>query len=177
MCHRQNATRNRQLGMTMLEVLIAILILSVGLFAMLGLVMNGMKLTSTSNFRAMASQYAYSMTDFMNTNAPIVFAYDKPDAAVEAECFGDGTKCKRSDILGTQIQLWQDQVAAALPSGAGTVCRSSSATGTPGAWACSAAGSKDPFVVKICWDESRIGVTKDKAAVGTPYYECIYTHQ
>jgi len=160
----------------MLEVLIAILVLSVGLFAMLGLMTSSMKMTATSNYRAMATQMAYEMSDYITSDAPIVYGYDSPtNDWANNSCFGSG--CPRADLLSTEVQMWQDQLAVALPKGAGTVCRSTDTTdGIPGAWLCSKAGSQDPFVVKICWDETRIGVHKG-SKVGTPYFQCIYTQQ
>jgi type IV pilus assembly protein PilV len=170
--------RSTQRGTTMLEVLIAILILSVGLFAMLGLMMNSMKLTTTSTYRAMATQHAHTMTNLINAAGSMIFDFDyytPSKAAAEDKCFTDLAGCSQADMTNTQMKMWQDELANGLPGGAGVVCKSKSAAGTPDEWLCDG-GVGDPFMVKICWDESRVGVGKG-VVPGAAYYECIYTSQ
>ena len=168
--------KEQQRGMTMMEVLIAILILSVGLFSMLGLLMNSMKLTATSNYRAMATQHAHTMANLISSGGSAIFAYDYKtpgDATVEDKCFSSG--CSQTDLVNTQVRIWLDQIATALPKGAGVVCKSKSLAGNPDDWKCDGDGTS-PYVVKVCWDETRVGVGKAGAG-GAPYYECIYTSQ
>lgn len=57
------ALPKRQSGVSMLEVLIAILILSLGLLGMLGVLLNSIKLTSSSNYRSIAAEQANAMAD------------------------------------------------------------------------------------------------------------------
>jgi type IV pilus assembly protein PilV len=171
-----NGRAARQRGMTMMEVLIAILILSVGLFSMLGLLMNSMKLTATSNYRAMATQHAHAMANLVSSGGSAVFAYDQSQYKTPTSddtCFAAG--CSQTDLVSTQVRIWLDQIAVALPKGAGVICRSTKLAGNPDDWKCDGDGT-NPYVVKVCWDETRVGVGKAGAG-GTPYYECIYTSQ
>ena len=50
------ALRSPQHGVTMLEVLIAIVVLSFGMLGLLGLLTNGLKMTSSSQYRTIAAQ-------------------------------------------------------------------------------------------------------------------------
>jgi type IV pilus assembly protein PilV len=59
---------SRHHGFTLVETLVAILILAVGLFGMLGIVVNSVKLSSSSNFRSVAAQQAYSMAESLRAN-------------------------------------------------------------------------------------------------------------
>lgn len=58
----------RQGGATLLEVLVAITILSIGLLGLAGIQASGMKSNYSSFLRAQAAQFAYDMTDRMRAN-------------------------------------------------------------------------------------------------------------
>ena len=55
-------------GFTLLEVLIAIVVLSFGLLGMAGLQANGVKNTHSANLRTLAVHQAYDMADRMRAN-------------------------------------------------------------------------------------------------------------
>lgn len=163
--------RGRQRGLTLLEVLVAFVVLSVGLLGLLGIMVNGMKLTATSTNRAVATQHAHGMAETIRASIPAVASYFSPTASVDSGCFSSAG-CSQPSLAGTEYDLWQKQLAGALPSGAGMICRSATMSGNPDGWACTA-GAADPLVIKVCWDEARIGI-KSANAAGIAY-ECIYT--
>lgn len=151
----------------MLEVLIAVLILSFGLLGMLGMMLNSMKFTTTSNYRTIATLLAYSMADTAKSDLYNLTSYNSPSGSAVGACLTTAG-CAASDLVKTEASIWSQRLQAALPSGAGTICQDSSPTdGTPTNWACSG-GANDPFVIKVCWDESRAGVS-------SAAYECIQT--
>ena len=67
-----------QQGVTLLEVLIAIVVLSFGLLGMLGMLMNGLKMTSSSHYRTIAAQQLTAMADMINANPSLVNLYSTP---------------------------------------------------------------------------------------------------
>ncbi len=161
-----------QSGIALLEVMIAVLVLSLGLFSMLGLMLNSMKLTTTSTYRAIATQHAYGIAETAKASSETVVHYNNPDPSTTDSCFKTAG-CFHPDMASSELAMWQQQLAEALPRGNGTVCRSATMTGNPDGWNCTA-GANDPYVIKICWDETQIGV-RAGTAPGQQYFECIYT--
>ena len=113
-----------QQGVTLLEVLIAIVVLSFGLLGMLGMLMNGLKMTSSSHYRTIAAQQLTAMADMINANPSLIgtYAHTTPMTRtnVTATCFTTG--CSTAQLPPTDYRLWQDNLAALLPSGTGILC-------------------------------------------------------
>ena len=154
----------RQSGVTLIETLIAILVLSLGMFGMLSMFLNSLKLTSSSNFRSIAAQQAYAMADSMRASLPQLTVYPTAAASAVSACLTT-TGCTSAEIVTTEIALWQARIAVLLPLGAATICRDSSPTdGVPGAWDCDGTGQ---FVIKLCWDDSRVPTSTSIECVRT----------
>ena len=85
--------------------------------------------------------------------------------AIDTTCL-NATGCGRNTFVPTAIALWQQQLAAVLPQGQGTVCLDSTPNdGTPSNWKCDNA-TLAPYVIKVCWDESRLGSTSSATGNG-----------
>lgn len=165
-------------GFTMIEVMVALLVLSIGLFGMLGITANSLKLTSSANYRTVAAQQAYAMAETLRANPatlgvtlPTDTAFVSTTPASTPACV-TAVGCTRSAFINNAVYMWQQAVQANLPSGAGTVCRDSSAASNPPntsgssiSWNCSGSGQ---YVVKVCWNEARVAVS-GTAAAGAGY--------
>lgn len=155
----------------MVEVLVSILVLSLGLLGMLGVILNSFKLTSTSNYRTVAASQAYAMADSLRASVPALDKYNDPDATADSNCIGaDAAGCTDAKkMVDTEMHLWLGRLGAMLPSGDGIVCRDADDAndGDPTNWQCSGAG---PYVIKVCWDESRV------AGVQTGDWQCVRTN-
>ena len=148
----------KQQGVTLLETLIAILVLSFGMLGMLGVIINSLKLTTSSNYRTIAAQYAYSMADIVRGTPALLASYAAPTVNNKSENCLKSTGCSSAQLVSTQLDLWQRNLAQSLPSGVGTVCRDSTPSngGNLTDWKCDGAGA---YIVKVCWDETRVAVT------------------
>ena len=154
-------------GMTLLEVLVAILILSFGMLGMLGLLMSGLKLTTSSNYRNVAILESQAMADLIRANARNLTLYNLPTDSPSSDCFTSAGCPSAQGRVQTEYSLWLERLSSMLPSGNGTICRDSSpADGTPSSWACDGATGSQ-FVVKVCWDESRIPTSPAIACIQT----------
>ncbi len=60
--------KNRQKGFTLVEVLVALVILSIGLLGVAGMQINGMKGNHNAFLRSQGLQYAYEVLDMMRAN-------------------------------------------------------------------------------------------------------------
>jgi type IV pilus assembly protein PilV len=171
---RQRLAHSHRGGFTLIEVMVALLILSIGLFGMLGITANSLKLTSSANFRTTAAQQAYAMAETLRANPSTLGAAAAGDAtfmsttpASTPDCV-KAAGCARGAFINNVVYMWQQAVQANLPNGAGTVCRDANAAATPpntaGAtinWNCTGSGQ---YVVKVCWNEARIAASGSTAA-------------
>lgn len=171
--------RSKQRGVTLLEVLIAILILSFGMLGMLGLIINSLKLTSSSNYRTIAAQQAYSMADTLRANVLILAKFQTPSGPTVGNCL-NSVGCTQDQMYVTDFSMWTARLAAMLPSGSGTVCSDATPNdGVPGNWQCDAvaANPTGPFVVKVCWIEGQAWqVTTAADGTRTSTWECVRTN-
>ena len=132
----------KQRGFTLLEVLVAMLILSIGLVGLAGLMMTGSKNNQSAYHRSQASWMAYDILDRMRANRPLAQSggYD----------LGLGATPTATGTALTDITQWTTQVANALPEGKGAIARSNGIT-----------------EITVSWNDSRgLGVLKIGGFVG-----------
>jgi len=195
------ALRNPQHGVTMLEVLIAIVVLSFGMLGMLGLLTNGLKMTSSSQYRTIAAQQLTAIADMISANPDISFAYAAlpSNSAVNSNCLTatgcattvstlttttgspsvttTTTSLSSTALPQTDYELWRQNLAM-LPQGVGVVCLDSTpADGNSASFACDGLGR---LTVKICWNEQgRVAISggggSGGAASATAQDTCLVT--
>jgi type IV pilus assembly protein PilV len=176
-------------GFTLIETLVAILILGLGLLGMLGVIINSLKLSSSSTYRTIAGQQAYAIAEALRANPSLLATasgvaaattFNNPTAAISASCMTVGQTCNRATYVGNEFAMWQAQLKSVLPSGWGTICQdpnspptapdtSAANAATAPAWGC---GTSGPYVVKICWDETRVSASAGQASNG---FLCTWT--
>jgi type IV pilus assembly protein PilV len=156
--------RSRQSGITLIETMIAILVLSFGMLGMLSVFLNSLKITSSSHYRSIAAQQMYALSDNVRSSLPQLTVYPTASGSAVSNCLTTAG-CTTAEITQTEVALWQTRLAAMLPSGAGTICRDSSPNdGTTGSWACDGTGQ---YVIKVCWDDSRVPTSSSVECVRT----------
>ncbi len=110
-------------GFSMLEVLITILILSLGLLGMAGLITTGMKSNATAHFRSIAIHQTQDIADRMRANLAGVRSgvYDNLTTAIPAsnDCVAAG--CDTTQMAVYDHAQWNTANANLLPNGRGTV--------------------------------------------------------
>lgn len=149
----------KQAGFTLLEVLIAVVVFSIGLLGLASLQVTGLKLSSDSMERTMATLLANDMIDRMRANVAasslgVTSPYNNPSQAFTANpaCYGmnsaGGTlstaQCTPAQmaandfadwyasIQGSAANSWRPAIRSVLPTGSGVVCIDSTAQdGTP----------------------------------------------
>ena len=150
--------RTLQKGFTLLEVLIAVLVLSIGLLGLASLQATNLRLNQQALMRSQEAHLAYDMIDRMRANMPGVnaSAYDLPTLPTSADtnCTSN-TGCTPAAMAAQDYFEWNAAVTATLPDGDGIVCLDS--TPQDGADSanpdCDSAGNM--FAVKLWWDHDR----------------------
>lgn len=148
-----------QSGFTLIEVLVSVVVLSIGLVGVAGLQAVSLANNQSAIMRSQASALAYDLADRMRTNIASADAglYDPAAAAAVATC-ATPVGCTPQEMANNDLDEWLDALAANLPEGDGFVCVDSTpddgtSSGTP---QCDGVGSQ--FSVKVWWDDDRDGV-------------------
>ena len=108
-------TGRRQRGISLIEVLIALLLLSFGLMGMVGLKMVGLKHTGNANARAAASIHATDILDRMRAN-PVRAVAGNYNLALDAAAPADP-----EGVAEVDLAQWRNGIASNLPGGTGSV--------------------------------------------------------
>ncbi len=106
-------------GFTLVEVLIALIILSVGMLGIAGLYVHSMQAGRTSLFRHHAVTLAGDVADRIPANPRAAIAYSQ--AGANNNCVNGGVNCTPLQMAANDIDLWDQQAADTLPNGTVTV--------------------------------------------------------
>ena len=157
-------------GFTMIEVLVTLVILSVGLLGLAGLQLRAVRNTHNSYLRTQATFIAYDMSDRIraNRNAALAGKYDAIDTA--AKTYTDqgcsttssstGSKCTAAELAAQDAYEWKQTLTNAktgLPGGSGTVKNNGDGT----------------FTVSINWNE-RVRAEEDSTGSETKTYSMVF---
>ena len=148
-------------GFTLLEVLIAVLVLSIGLLGLAGLQATGLQNNHSAYLRTQATVRAYDIADRMRAN-PQGLAngnYNNGVAAVNTACTSSAG-CTPAEMAGNDLADWNADNAAWLPSGGGLVCVDQVVAPAPpeplNAPVCDGLGNV--YVIYVWWDDAHNGV-------------------
>jgi type IV pilus assembly protein PilV len=109
------APRRAMGGVSLIEVMIALLLLSFGLMGMLGLKLTGLKMTGHAQSRAVAAMHAAEILDRMRAN-PVRAAAGEYDLAMAA-----AAPAAPAGIAQTDLVEWRRGITQNLPAGSGSV--------------------------------------------------------
>lgn len=128
-----NPAPHRQRGFTLVEVLVSLVVLSIGLLGMARLILLSSHSNDSAYMRSQATALAYEMLDNMRANAAAAEAhsYDTPLSSIPAtptSCVPpSGTACSQTQLALYDVYSWKQHLAGgALPSGTGSVVTSTS---------------------------------------------------
>ena len=106
----------RQSGFTLLEVLVAILVLSIGLLGLAGLMASSIRNNHSAYQRTQATWLAYDAIDRMRVNrANAIATTNNYNIAMGAATSGS------AGLAGTDVTNWKTTLANALPAGDGSI--------------------------------------------------------
>lgn len=171
------ASCHRPAGFTLVEVLVAIVVLSFGLLGMVGLQAAALQANRDARLQSTALGLAKELAEMMRgnkdvallaANNPYLGAFSGVPLAnpTPSYCLTVGTACtSAADVARAELTEWLARVDAELPGARVTICNDSAPFTDAGVprWDCTAAGAADVVVVKIGWSRS----STRKAVLGT----------
>ncbi len=154
-----------QRGFTLVEVLVASVILGVGLVGVAGLQTLSLQNNQSAFVRSQATAMAYDLADRMRSNvqAALDGFYAPASAAIIVGC-KTSTGCTPAEMAQHDLAQWNNAVADLLPMGEGFVCIDSTPDDGSSATDPQCDGVGTQFSIKIWWDDDRdgqISVTAD----------------
>lgn len=127
-------------GFSLIEVLIALVIMSVGMLGIAGLYMHSMQAGRSSIFRHQAVTLAGDIADRIRANPRAGVAYMA--AGVDFNCVGGGIDCSPAEMAQNDILLWDQQAAGSLPNGTVNIVFVDGGT------------APDSYQITVTWDEA-----------------------
>ena len=174
--------RGAAAGFTLLEVLIAIVVVAFGLLGLAGLQVFALKNNTSASQRVTATNLATDIIDRMKANFQGVVAggYNQSSTGsynTQVTSCNQPGGCGFAALAQNDLYEWSRQVSAALPGGTGLVCLDSTppptninVTPTPASPECDGTGGT-LYVVKIFWydDRSRTNTTATRKYLFTAF--------
>jgi type IV pilus assembly protein PilV len=108
-------TDRNQRGFSLVEVLIALIIMSVGMLGIAGLYVQSMQAGRTSVFRHHAVTLAGDVADRIRANPTAGAAY--AGGGANNNCVAGGIDCDAAQMASNDIFLWDQQATESLPNG------------------------------------------------------------
>ena len=138
---------HRQHGFTLLELLIALLVLSIGLLGLAALQTVGLRSNQMASMRTVATQMTYDMTDRMRANpdgmttANQYYVLDTGDATPSIATDCDAEACTTEELADFDLNHWRTRISS-LPGGLSKVTQTTTAGFTT-------------HTITVHWNESR----------------------
>ena len=128
-------------GFTLIEVLISVMVMSIGLLGLASLQAASLRFNNDSSAQTQAAYLASDMADRMRANVSRVADYPGKAEGANANCY-TATGCSPDEMAANDIYEW-NQALATLPGGQGTIT--------------ALAGGL--YTITVMWDEQRSGAT------------------
>jgi type IV pilus assembly protein PilV len=150
----------KQSGFTLLEVMVSLVIFSVGMLGLAGIQATSIQSNNIAYMRTIAMQSAYDMADIIRASADfnnnVDSTFDNVTTTVGSEptsCAQNGATlptCTTAQMAAFEIFYWKTNLQNSLPSGRGTVVRNGTI-----------------YTITVMWDQARTGATGENCS-GNP---------
>ncbi len=157
-----SASKTTSHGFTLMEVLIALVVISIGLFGIAGMQLQSLKTSHDAYLRSQATYLAYDLIDKMRANrtAAIAGAYDTDFSFAPSggsNCYSNS--CSVNNLAQFERDLWKCE----LGGYSGTVCNALNITPALTQGEGSVDVNSNQVTVNIRWEDS-VSRTEENAA-------------
>ncbi len=145
-------------GFTLLEVMVALVIFSIGMLGLAGIQAEGIQSNNTAYLRTIAMQHAYNISDLIRANTDDAGNVDStfdnvtssvgsaPTSCIQAAT-GGAPDCTTSQMAAFDLYHWKKQIQDTLPSGRATIVNNGGV-----------------YEITIMWDEDGTGATGENCS-------------
>jgi len=129
-------------GFTLVEVMVAVLVMSIGLLGLASLQATSLRFNNDSSAQTQATYLASDMADRMRANVSKAAGYPAQAAGENTSCYTTAG-CTPDEMAANDIFEWNEALTDTLPAGQGAIT--------------ALAGGL--FTITVMWDEQRSGAT------------------
>ena len=109
--------KHKQSGFNLIEILVSIVILSIGLLGLAALQNTSIKLSFDSYVRTQASFLAYDLIDRIRANpSALRYTLRPTDNPARKDCFAGNAECSPNDLRQFDLYYWKQSVNQVLPN-------------------------------------------------------------
>jgi type IV pilus assembly protein PilV len=141
---------SRHQGFTLIEILVAVVVLAIGLLGLAGLQATSLRFNNSAYHRSQATNLAYAMADRMRTNRQAALGGDYDPEAFESPPPPCAIVAPAGTLAQQDILAWRNALACTLPLGTGSITRNG-----------------DVFTITVQWDDSRGEAAPQEFAMDT----------
>jgi type IV pilus assembly protein PilV len=133
--------KNRQRGVSLIESMIALLVISIGLLGIASLQLTAMKMNTTALNHSQAVWIGYNMADRIRANIGefVTYAGIDTSSAYSQDCMSG--PCTNAQMVTSDAAEWTTQIQN-LPAGRGTI-----------------SGNATQLLIAVMWDDEGTGAT------------------
>jgi type IV pilus assembly protein PilV len=141
---------NKNAGFTLIEVLIATLVLAAGLLGLAGLQVTSLRNNQSAYNRSQATQLTYDIADRIRANPLVAGNYLTTSAAISETTNADypactsAAPCNPTQFAVKDLYEWSNALSNTLPAGTGTI----TLTGAV-------------YTISVKWDDNRDGAVNN----------------
>ncbi|MDO5057333.1 MAG: type IV pilus modification protein PilV [Lautropia sp.] len=126
MMQKTHACREAQRGSSLIEVLVAVIVLSIGMMSMLWALTKSMSFQRTAEFRNMATQFALDYSDRVRANAGAQASYvhrvpydngARPVQPPAKDCLNGKENCSAAEMAAYDLAKARQSIRTSLPAG------------------------------------------------------------
>lgn len=109
---------HRVAGITMVESLVALVVISVGMLGIAGMYLMSLQAGRSANLRVQAVNLASELADRIRSNRQARAAYNLALGGTPAAFTCDTATCSAANLASNDLNVWLASLRAALPAGA-----------------------------------------------------------
>ncbi len=137
-----HAAAPRAGGFTLIETLVAMVVISVGMLGIAALYVEGLRAGRTSVYRTTAIDLAADMADRVRANPTARLGYNA--APANNNCVDGGVSCTPAQLAADDNFWWQQSAQTLLPGGAANVL------------AAAGGGNTSTYTITVTWTEAGV---------------------